>query len=69
MMLREAYAQSYSKSERLVENWKDYISVVNSVNDKPLTHDQQLVLAQCLENTNDTIKMLEATDAHCRIVA
>ena len=47
-LIREAYADSYSKSTRLIESWQDRIDVVNQVNDKPLTHDQQLVLAQCL---------------------
>ena len=54
-LIREAYADSYSKSNRLIESWQDRIDVVNQVNDKPLSHDQQLVLAQCLENTAETI--------------
>lgn len=51
-LIREAYVDNYNKSERLIETWKDRINLVNKVNDqnheKPLTHDQQLVLAQCL---------------------
>lgn len=62
-MMREAYYDAYGKTERLIEKWSDRVGIVNEVNGKPMTHDQELVLAQCLENTQDAISMLEATDA------
>ena len=54
-LMNEAYRSSYGKSERLIENWQDRINVVNSVNDKPLSHDQQLVLAQCLDQSGPIV--------------
>lgn len=47
-MMREAYYDAYGKTERLIEKWSDRVSIVNEVNGKPMTHDQELVLAQCL---------------------
>lgn len=53
----------YAKAEALVENWSDRINIVEEVNEKPLPYEKKIVLAQCLENTQQAINMTEATDA------
>lgn len=52
----------FKKSALLIENWNERISIVEEVNEAPLSYDRKIVLAQCLENTQSAISMLEATD-------
>lgn len=53
----------YSQMNNLVEEWNDRISIVEQVNEGSLDYDKKIVLAQCLENTQQAINMMEATDA------
>ena len=54
-------APRYSKAERLVEDWRDRINVVEDF-DPGLSYEKKIVLAQCLENTQNVIDMMESTD-------
>lgn len=51
-----------TKAESLVENWQGRISVVEQF-DPSLSWEKKIVLAQCLENTQQAIDLMEATDA------
>jgi hypothetical protein len=53
----------YAQMDSLVESWNDRISLVEQVNEEPISYDRKIVLAQCLENTQQAINMLEATDS------
>lgn len=53
----------YSKLANLAEQWDERISLVEEVNGGELSFEKKVVLAQCLENTQLAIDMLEATDA------
>ena len=59
--LRESF-EIYSHLSNLVEKWNDRLDLVESVAGEALPYDKKVVLAQCLENTQDAIKMTEATD-------
>lgn len=53
----------YAKLEGLVEDWEPRIDIVEEVSEEPMSYDKKIVLAQCLENTQNAIDMMEATDA------
>ena len=53
----------YAKVDSLIENWNERISLVEEVNEGDLPYERKVVLAQCLENTQQAINMMEATDA------
>ena len=53
----------YNRLNSLVESWKPRINLVEEVAEEKLPYDKQVVLAQCLENTKEAIRMMEATDA------
>lgn len=53
----------FSRMGAIVENWNERISLVEEVNESPLSFEKKIVLAQCLENTQLAIDMLEATDS------
>ena len=59
--MKESF-EIYSHLNNLVEKWSDRIELVESVANESLPYDKKIVLAQCLENTLDAIKMTEATD-------
>ena len=59
--IKESF-EIYSHLSNLVEKWSDRIDLVESVAQENLSYDKKIVLAQCLENTMDAIKMTEATD-------
>lgn len=59
--IKESF-EIYSHLSNLVEKWSDRIELVESVANEPLPYDKKIVLAQCLENTKDAIKMTEGTD-------
>ena len=59
--IKESF-EIYSHLSNLVEKWSDRIDLVESVAQEALSYDKKIVLAQCLENTMDAIKMTEATD-------
>ena len=56
---RNAFAQM----DTLVESWSDRITLVEEVGQESLAYEKKIVLAQCLENTQLAIDMLESTDA------
>ena len=53
----------YSKAESLIENWSERIDLVEEVCETSIPFERKVVLAQCLENTQQAINMLEATNA------
>lgn len=55
--------QVYAKVDSLIENWNERISLVEEVNEGELPYERKVVLAQCLENTQQAINMMESTDA------
>lgn len=59
--IKESF-EIYSHLSNLIEKWSDRIDLVESVAQEALPYDKKIVLAQCLENTMDAIKMTEATD-------
>lgn len=52
-----------NKYTALTEQFNDRISLVEELAEEPMPYDRKIVLAQCLKNTSEAIKMLEATDA------
>ena len=56
---RNAFAQM----DTLVESWSDRITLVEEVGQESIAYEKKIVLAQCLENTQLAIDMLESTDA------
>lgn len=55
-------ANIFPKAKTLMENWNERISIVEEVNNAPLSYERKVVLAQCLENTQQAITAMEATD-------
>lgn len=52
----------YSRKDTIMENWSDRLSLVDEVVEG-MDYSKKLVLAQTLENTQEAIQMMEATDA------
>jgi len=59
--IKESF-EMYSHLNSLVEKWSDRVDLVESVAGESLPYEKKVVLAQCLENTHEAIKMTEATD-------
>ena len=50
---------STNRAEALIESWNDRINVVEDCI-PDLSYEKKLVLAQCLENTQEAIQLQEA---------